>query len=95
MLGFISRNCKTPEVMLSLYNSMVRPHLEYAVQVWSPNYRKDIDLLERIQRRATKMIPPLRALSYEGRLRQLNLFMLEETPTGRYDSDLQVPKELQ
>ena len=80
MLGFIARNfeCKTPDVMLSLYNSMVRPHLEYAVQFWSPNYRKDIDLLERIQRRATKMIPTLRAQPYEERLKRLNLFTLEK-----------------
>ncbi len=37
---------KKPEVMLSLYNSMVRPRLEYAVQFWSSNYRKDIELLK-------------------------------------------------
>ncbi len=49
MLGFIARNFKykTPEVMLSLYNSMVRPHLEHADQFWLPNYRKDIILLEK------------------------------------------------
>ncbi len=80
ILRLISRNFKykTPEVMLSLFNSMVRPHLEYAVQFWSPNYRKDIESLERIQRRATKMIPPLRALPYEERLKGLNLFTLEK-----------------
>ncbi|XP_050725194.1 uncharacterized protein LOC127002931 [Eriocheir sinensis] len=80
MLGFIARNfeCKTPDVMLSLYNSMVRPHLEYAVQFWTPYYRKDIALLERIQRRATKMIPTFRAQPYEERLKRLNLFTLEK-----------------
>ncbi len=73
---FISRNFeyKTPGVMLSLYNSVVRLHLEYVIQFWSPIYIKDIELLERIQRRASKMIPPLRALAYEEHLKRLNLF---------------------
>ena len=54
-----------------------RPHLEYCIQAWRPYRKKDIDKLERIQRRATKMIPELRDLSYESRLLQCGLTTLE------------------
>ena len=80
MLGFIKRNFsfKSKDIILPLYNSLVRPHLEYAVQFWSPHYEKDIAKLESVQRRATKMIPSLRNKSYEERLVQLNLFSLRK-----------------
>ena len=57
---------------------LVRPHLEYAVQAWSPWLKKDIELLESVQRRATKMIQGFRDLSYEERIRRLHLTTLEE-----------------
>ena len=62
--------------MLKLYKTLVRPHLEYCVQFWSPYYRKDIIQLERVQKRFTRMLPGLDGLSYKERLDRLGLFSL-------------------
>lgn len=80
MVGFIKRNFdyKTLEGVVPLYNSLVRPYLEDAAQFWSPNYKKVIELFERVQWRATKMISSLRVQPLEEWLKRLNLFTMEK-----------------
>ena len=79
VLGMIRRSfsVRDENIILQLYKSLVRPHLEYSIQAWRPHFQKDIDLLEGVQRRATKLIPDLKDKSYEDRLRCLNLITLE------------------
>ena len=63
--------------MSQVYKVFVRPHLEYAVTAWSPWHRKDVDALEKIQRRATRQMSDVRG-TYPQRLQQLELTTLEE-----------------
>ena len=63
--------------MATLYQSMVRPHLEYGNVIWGPFYAGDKKMVESVQRRATKLIPELREMPYEQRLRALDLPSLE------------------
>ena len=77
-VGYIARNVhyKSKDVIRNLYISYVRPHLEYCQQAWSPHYEKDINLLERVQRRATRLVHGYKELEYEERLRRLDLFSI-------------------
>ena len=67
-----------------IYKAMVRPRLEYCIPVWSPYLQKDIKVLERVQRRATKMILGFKALSYQDRLRHFKMTSLS-TRRLRFD----------
>jgi hypothetical protein len=75
ILGIIKRSftCCDSDSVCRLYKTMVRPHLEYANAAWGPTSKGDSDSIESVQRRATRMIPEVKDLPYEDRLRTLNL----------------------
>ena len=69
---------RSRESVLPLYSALVRPHLEYCIQIWSSQYRRYMDLLEHIQSRATNTIQRMEHLPCEDSLRELGLFSLEK-----------------
>jgi len=87
ILGMIKRNFSdnSKERIIPLYKSLVRPHLEYCCQVWSPHYNKDIKLLEGVQRLATRLVSDMKSLCYADRLKNLGLTSFENR---RIRSDL-------
>ena len=81
---------------------MIRPHLEFTNQIWHPYLKKDITMVENVQRRATKMINGMKGKNYEERLRELDLLTLRykksrgdmietyKIITGKYDNDVSI-----
>jgi ribonucleases P/MRP protein subunit RPP40 len=72
-------HCK---LMGSLYLTFIRPYLEFEVLVWCPFLKGDIDIIEQVQQRATKLISAIRNLSYENRLRKLELTLKDRRLRG-------------
>ena len=69
---------RTAAVWKPLYTTCVRPHLEFAVPAWCPYARGDINIIEKVQRRATELVHELRDLDYQSRCKHLQLEQLED-----------------
>ena len=80
ILGYIKRvfRYRNKQTVLALYRALVRPLLEYGAQFWSPIRRVDVEHLEKVQARATKLVPSIRHKRYQRRQADLGLFTLEQ-----------------
>ena len=87
-----SMSSRSREVILPLYSALMRPHLDHCVQFWGHQHKKEIKLLEWVQRRATKIIRGLKHLPYEDRQRAGALQPQEEKALGGPYSGLPVPE---
>ncbi|PKU45714.1 hypothetical protein llap_3978 [Limosa lapponica baueri] len=95
-LGCIKRSVasKSREVILSLYSPLVRPHLDYCIQLWGPQNNKDIDPLEQVQRMAMRTIRGLERLSCEDRLRELGWVTADRSKVMRQDKEFAAKETL-
>ncbi|GAB0185546.1 structural maintenance of chromosomes protein 6 [Grus japonensis] len=84
LLTLVNMASRSREVILPLCSTLVRPHLEYCIQLWALQYKKDMELLERVQRRARKLIRGLEHLCYENRLRE---FFMKATQLEQMKED--------
>ena len=79
VLGVLKKayTSRDPLTITTLYKAFVRPHLEYGNVIWGPFYEGDKHMIERVQRRVSKLVPELKDLPYEERLKRLRLPSLE------------------
>jgi len=79
MLGLLKRTVvsRNPATLLKMYETIVRPHVEYCVSIWSPSYKKDKETIERVQHRFIHLFKELRELPYNDHLGELGLWSLQ------------------
>jgi len=76
--GHLLTSCSSTRPSARSCTALLRPHLEYSVQLWGPQHKNDMELLKWVQRRAMKMVREMEHLSCEHRLRELGLLKLEK-----------------